>query len=318
MSDNNSDFYYHVPVMSDESITYLCCHPGKTYVDCTLGGGGHSSRILKAIAPDGKLIAIDQDLSAIENAQNSLNDKNCVLVHDNFKHIRQILNQSYVDAVDGILADLGLSLFHIRQSGRGFSFMSDEPLDMRMNTNDSLTARQLIHSLPEKKLAAIFRNYGEERFSNQIARAIVKERKYQSIETTQQLCAIIHKVIPHKIKARQKIHPATRVFMALRIAVNDELSGLQHFLDNVLSCLNPGGRLCIISFHSLEDRMVKQAMKQWESPCTCPKDLPVCLCQKEPSGKIIVRKGITPEHHEIQTNPMARSARMRVFEKRAL
>jgi len=318
MSNMSSDIYYHVSVLPDEVIQYLCCRPGKVFVDCTLGGGGHTHRILNSIAPDGKLLSIDQDLSAIKNAQNSFNNNNnLILIHDNFKNIKSILQQTGLNTVDGILADLGLSLFHIRQSGRGFSFLTDEPLDMRMNTTDPITAKQLIQSLSEKELETIFKRFGEERFSKQIAKAIVCNRKKAPIETTQQLTTIVENVIPRRIKATQKIHPATRIFMAIRIAVNDELKSIQFFLDNVLSCLNPGGRLCVISFHSLEDRLIKQAMKKWENPCTCPKDLPMCVCQKHPYGKIVVRKGITPEPVEIQKNPMSRSARMRVFEKKS-
>ncbi|MBF0449708.1 MAG: 16S rRNA (cytosine(1402)-N(4))-methyltransferase RsmH [Candidatus Magnetomorum sp.] len=315
MPEISKNAYYHVPVLSDAVIQYLHCQPGKRYVDCTLGGAGHSSQILEAIAPDGKLIAIDQDPSAIKNAQKQFTHKNTVLVHDNFKNIRKILDQAGINAVDGILADLGMSLFHIRQSGRGFSFLNNEPLDMRMNPMSPTTAEILINTLSEQELAAIFWKNGEERFSKHIARKIVQTRSQHPIKTTGELCSIVERVIPQKVKNRQKIHPATRVFMALRMAVNDELGSIQTFLENVLSCLNPGGRLCVISFHSLEDRLVKQTLRKWENPCTCPKDLPVCLCEKKSYGTSIVRKGITATPDEIQKNPMSRTARLRIFEK---
>jgi len=307
--------YTHVPVMPEAVIRFMQCKPGRIYVDCTLGGGGHSKRIVRNILPDGHLIAIDQDVIAIEHAQNNYFSKNMTFFHDNFKNIRFILDRHGIDSVDGIIADLGLSLFHIRQSGRGFSFMKTEPLDMRMNPHSKSTAKDLIANLSEQELADIFWSNGEERFSRRIAKAIVKTRNKKTIETTTDLCKVITDVIPVSVQKRQRIHPATRVFMALRIAVNAELESLEYFLDNVLSCLNPGGRVCIISFHSLEDRIIKQRMRQWEAPCTCPKDLPECICGKQSSGRCIVRKGIIASAEEIYQNPMARSARMRVFEK---
>jgi len=315
MSNKTDERYHHVPVMSDEVIKYLQCEPGKIFIDCTLGGAGHSKRIEQTILPDGKLIAIDQDIEALHNAKTILN-KNTILIHDNFKNIRTKLDQLGIDAVDGIIADLGLSLFHIRQSKRGFSFQTSEPLDMRMNPHEKITAKELIASLSEQALANIFWKNGEERYSRQIAKKIVQRRTLNPIETTTHLCDIIKNVIPLKIQKRMHIHPATRIFMALRIAVNAELDCLDFFLKNVLTCLNPGGRLCMISFHSLEDRMIKHCMRKWENPCSCPKDLPECVCKKEPQGSCIQRKGISASPDEVKQNPMARSARLRVFEKR--
>ncbi|KPA11912.1 ribosomal RNA small subunit methyltransferase H [Candidatus Magnetomorum sp. HK-1] len=315
MSEISPEAYYHIPVLSHAVINYLNCQSGKTYVDCTLGGGGHSSLILESIIPDGRLIAIDQDPAAIQNARERLNHKNISLIQDNFRNIRSIMDQFDFPAVDGILADLGLSLYHIRQSGRGFSFMNNEPLDMRMNPNMKITAKDLIESLSEQELSRIFWENGEERFSKKIARKIVQTRSQSPIKTSGDLCHIINCSIPQKIKKRQKIHPATRVFMALRIAVNDELKSIQVFLEDVLQCLNPGGRLCVISFHSLEDRLIKKYMRKWEKPCTCPKELPVCICKKKSKGKSIVRKGVIANPDEIKKNPMSRTARMRIFEK---
>jgi 16S rRNA (cytosine1402-N4)-methyltransferase len=315
ISNMMSERYHHVPVMSDEVITYLQCQPGKTYLDCTLGGAGHSKRIEQAIMPDGQLIAIDQDTEALHHAKTILNT-NTILVHDNFKHIRTILNELGIDMVDGIIADLGISLFHIRQSGRGFSFMKSEPLDMRMNPHAKIKAKDLIANLSKQDLANLFWRNGEEKYSRQIAQKIVQIRSRNPIETTTHLCDIIKDTIPMRIQKRMHIHPATRVFMALRIAVNSELDCIEFFLENVLSCLNPSGRLCIISFHSLEDRLIKHRMRKWEKPCTCPKDLPKCVCEKESKGVCINRKGMQATPDEINQNPMARSARLRVFEKR--
>jgi 16S rRNA (cytosine1402-N4)-methyltransferase len=310
-----SDVYHHIPVLTDEVIHSLQCEPGKIYVDCTLGGAGHSKRIEESIRPDGQLIAIDQDREALRNAETILN-KNTLLIHDNFQNIRTILNQLGIESVDGIIADLGISLFHIRQSGRGFSFMKSEPLDMRMNPKTEIKASDLLANLSEKSLAQLFWQNGEERYSRQIAKKIVKIRTINPIENTSQLCDIIKNTIPLKIQKRMRIHPATRIFMALRIAVNSELDCIERFMENVLSCLKSDGRLCMISFHSLEDRLIKQCMRKWERPCTCPKDLPECVCKQKSKGVCIKRKGITSSPEEIERNPMARSARLRVFEKR--
>jgi len=307
--------YHHVPVMTKSVMTYLQCESGKIFVDCTLGGAGHATQIEQSIFPDGQLIAIDQDSEAIRHAQTILNKKT-ILVHNNFKNIRTILDKLGFNAVDGIIADLGLSLFHIRQSGRGFSFMQSEPLDMRMNPDAEISAKDLIANLSEQELAKLFWENGEERYSRQIAKRIVQIRSENPIETTTHLCDIIKDVVPVKIQKRSRIHPATRIFMALRIVVNAELDSIKFFLENVLSCLNPGGRLCMISFHSLEDRMIKHCMRKWENPCSCPKDLPKCVCEKKPAGVCIHRKGITASVDEIYQNPMSRSARLRVFEKR--
>jgi len=314
-SDIVFETYHHVPVLTNEVMKYLQCEPGKVYIDCTLGGAGHSTRIEHAILPDGQLIAIDQDSFAIHHAQTILN-KNTIFIHDNFKNVRKILDKLGLDTVDGIICDLGLSLFHIRQSGRGFSFMYSEPLDMRMNPHSKLRAKDLIANLSEQALADLFWQNGEERYSRQIAKKIVQIRAINPIETTTHLCNIIKGVVPLKIQKRMHIHPATRIFMALRIAVNAELDSIAVFLKNVLSCLNPGGRLCMISFHSLEDRLIKHCMRKWENPCSCPKDLPECICGKKPEGICIQRKGITATENEINQNPMARSARLRIFEKR--
>ena len=312
--NTESQTYYHVPVLSDEVMKYLQCEPGKKFIDCTLGGAGHAKRMEQIIAPDGLLIAIDQDIEAIHNAQATLSKKT-IIVHDNFKNVRKILDQLGIDAVDGIVADLGISLFHIKQSGRGFSFMKSEPLDMRMNPHTKTTATDILANLSEKSLADLFWRNGEERFSRQIAKKIVHIRSINPIETTTHLCNIIKDTIPLRIQKRMHIHPATRIFMALRIAVNGELDSISDFLKNVLSCLNPGGRLCMISFHSLEDRLVKHCMRKWENPCTCPKNLPECLCHQESKGICIKRKGILATPDEIKQNPMARSARLRIFEK---
>lgn len=309
--------YHHVSVMPNEAIDYLNCRPGRIYVDCTLGGSGHAERILKKTSPHGILIGIDQDMDAIENAEIQLSPyRNRVrFEHGNFADLHTILLRHNIPAVDGILLDLGLSFHQIEKSGRGFSFRKDEPLDMRMDTRLETTAEDLVNRSSEKELAQIFREYGEERRAGQIARRIVDFRKKKPIRSSLQLAELIRLTVPAKLRWRQRIHPATRVFMALRIAVNQELEKLSGFMERAMDLLNPAGRLCVISFHSLEDRIVKQRMREWEKGCTCPPGFPVCTCGKRKQARLISRKAIKPSEAECSANPMARSARMRVAEK---
>lgn len=309
--------YNHIPVMPIEVTYYLNCKPGKIYVDCTLGGSGHARAILEQIIPDGVLIGIDRDRDSIKNAEKVLKTYalNIHLFHDNFVNLPAILSQLGIASVDGILLDLGISLHHFENSGRGFSFKRDEPLDMRMNTEESLTAEQIVNQRSEKDLCKIFREYGEERWAARIARKIVGERQKKKISSSLQLAQIVTDAVPKDSSRRQRIHPATRVFMALRIVVNRELDLLRTFLENAVDLLNPKGRLCILSFHSLEDRIIKQRTKGLEKGCTCPPDFPKCICGREKIIHSLIKKVKRPAKEEIIANPMARSAKLRALEK---
>lgn len=309
--------YYHIPVMLREVIHFLNCQPGKIYVDCTLGGCGHALAILEKIIPEGLLIGMDQDKDAIQNAKKVLKpySLNIRLFHDNFIYLPERLSQLNIPAVDGILLDLGLSLHQLESSGRGFSFKRDEPLDMRMNTESSTKAEDLINCMGEENLRKIFWEYGEERWSRHIARKIVKERKRKPIKSSMQLARIVCDAIPKAAASGQRIHPATRVFMALRIAVNKELERLHSFMEDAADILNPKGRLCVLSFHSLEDRIVKNRIKALEKGCTCPPDFPKCVCNKKSVVRVLTRKAQRPTKEEISANPMARSTRLRAAEK---
>ncbi len=309
--------YHHIPAMPREVAYYLNGQPGKIYVDCTLGGCGHARGICEKMIPGGMLIGIDQDADAIQNAEIALKDylQQVHLFHGNFVQTADFLSQLNINAVDGMLLDLGLSFHQIAESGRGFSFKADEPLDMRMDVRSDTTAEDLIHRLDEADLADLFFRYGEERHSRAIARKIVEIRKRQTISTSRQLAEIVSGAVPPFVRYKSRIHPATRVFMALRIAVNHEIERLEEFLKQVADLLNPGGRLCVLSFHSLEDRMVKQHMRQLQSKCTCPPDFPRCICNKVPIARLLTSKAVRPTENEIQQNPMARSTRLRAMEK---
>jgi 16S rRNA (cytosine1402-N4)-methyltransferase len=303
--------------MPKEVIDYLNCRAGKIYVDGTLGGCGHAGKICENIVPDGLLIGIDQDIDAIVNAQEALKSyaSNVRLFHGNFIHLPDFLSQLKIVAVDGILLDLGLSLNQIENSGRGFSFRKDEPLDMRMNIQTGETAEHLVNSMARDDLRILFKTYGEERWAKQIARKIDKVRKQKRIRTSKELAKIVIDSIPGHGLSKQKIHPATRIFMALRIAVNHELERLEAFMEQAVEYLNPGGRLCVLSFHSLEDRIVKQRLKALEKGCSCPPKLPQCVCGGKPKIRILTKKVVRPSTEEVAANPMARSTRLRAAEK---
>jgi len=303
--------------MLNEVVNYLNCRPGNVYVDGTLGGCGHARAICEKIFPGGRFIGIDQDIDAISNAERVLKDytSNIHLFHGNFISLPEFLTQLEIDRVDGILLDLGLSLHHIENSGRGFSFRKDEPLDMRMDIQSPQTAENLINNLSQSELQKLFKEYGEERRAKQITRKIIKIRRQKKIQTSRQLAQIIVDSIPAQAAFKQKIHPATRVFMALRIAVNRELERLETFLEYAVDLLNPGGRLCVLAFHSLEDRIVKQRFKALEKGCTCPPQLPQCVCGQEPQLRILTKKVVRPTAEEIAANPKARSTRLRAAEK---
>lgn len=309
--------YRHIPVMPAEVLFYLDPQPGKIIVDGTLGGAGHAGMILKKIMPNGLLIGIDQDTDAIQNAQQVLGGfaANVRLFHGNFAELPEFLAQLHIDGVDGILLDLGISLHQISDGGRGFSFMADEPLDMRMDVSAGVKAEDIINGAEENNLRKIFKEYGEERWARRIAHTIAAERSRGKITTSRQLAEIVKRAVPGKAFTARRIHPATRVFMALRIAVNRELDVLAAFLDGAAACLNPKGRLCVISFHSLEDRIVKHRIKTMEKGCICPPQLPRCVCGGTKKGKALTPKPVRPSDEEVKGNPMARSARLRAFEK---
>ena len=302
--------------MPEEAVNMLNCRPGKIYVDGTLGGCGHAGLILERIAPGGTLIGIDQDMDAFQNAKEVLApfQDHIHLVHDNFFNLKRILAQLDISAVDGILLDLGLSLNQIENSGRGFSFMRDEPLDMRMDVTSSTTAEDIVNRFDEKALATLFRKNSDERWARPIARKIVRERNRCLIRSSKQLADIVCSVVPKKKHGRH-IHPATKVFMALRIAVNRELEVLKTFSDTAVEMLNPGGRLCVLSFHSLEDRIVKHSFKRLEKGCICPSDFPRCNCGRTKLVRVLTPKALKPSDNEIAENPLSRNTRLRAIEK---
>jgi len=310
---------YHISCMPAEAAHYLNLRPGKTYVDGTVGGAGHSRLICNRIQPDGFLIGIDQDLDAIRHARDVLAPlcPRLSLHHDSFSHLDRILRDLGVAGVDGILLDLGLSLHQLAKSGRGFSFQRDEPLDMRMDAGAELTAADIVNTWSAEALERIFRDYGEERRARPLARAIVKIRSREPLTSSKALADLIARWTPSAAARRQRIHPATRVFQALRITVNRELERLERTLPMAVDGLNPGGRLCVLSFHSLEDRIVKQSFRAMARTCTCAPRTPVCTCRTEARVRVLTRKVVRPTAAEIAANPMARSTRLRAVEKRS-
>ncbi len=301
----------HKPVMLAEVVEALQVQAGKRYVDCTLGSGGHAEAILQRILPHGQLLGIDADTEAISIAKARLADfrDNVILVHGNFANIHSICEENNFLPVHGILFDLGISSLQLDTIERGFSFRHDAPLDMRFNREEALTAADIVNTLPEQKLNHLIRNYGEERYSRQIARQIVKNRP---ITSTLHLARIIEQAIGHRYS---KIHPATKTFLALRIVVNRELENLATALTQALDCLAPKGRLAVISYHSLEDRIVKQFMNRESKGCICPPETPICQCNHSARLRTISRKVITPSIVEIEANPRSRSAKLRVAER---
>lgn len=307
--------FKHVSVLLNECIDALNIKEDGIYVDCTLGGAGHSSHILKHLSKDGMLIGIDQDRDALKAAKERLKDyDNVRYVHSNFYNIDNILTELGVDKVDGILMDLGVSSYQLDEASRGFSYMQDAHLDMRMNRDNDFSAYEVVNNYSEEELYKIIRDYGEERFAKRIANFIVNKRNIKPIETTFELVDIIKAAIPAKAR-REGPHPAKRTFQAIRIEVNSELKILNKTIEDGINRLNPGGRMAIITFHSLEDRIVKLKFRELENPCTCPKEFPVCVCGKKPLVKVLSKKGIAPTEKEIEENPRSRSAKVRVVEK---
>ncbi len=307
--------FKHKPVMLDECIEGLNIKPDGIYVDGTLGGAGHSSKIVEKLSKSGKLIGIDRDEEALKAAKEKLKDfSNVIYVHDNHDNIKKILEELEIEKVDGILLDLGVSSYQLDERNRGFSYLGENVLDMRMDKTQELTAKIVVNTYSEKDLANIIYEYGEERFSRQIARNICKEREIRPIETTKQLVEIIERSIP---KSKQKDgHPAKRTFQAIRIEVNNEIKPLYNTVKDSIDCLNDKGRLCVITFHSLEDRAVKKAFIDAKGKCTCPSDLPYCVCGAKSLGEIITRKPIIASKEEQLENSRSKSAKLRIFEKR--
>ena len=307
--------FHHISVLLDECIEGLNIKPDGIYVDGTLGGAGHSSQIAKRLTT-GRLIGIDRDPVALKAAGERLApyaDK-VTLVHSNFCDIAQVLEELQIEGVDGILLDLGVSSPQLDDGSRGFSYMADAPLDMRMNSEDSLSAYDVVNTWSYEELRRILFDYGEERYAPKIAAAICKKREEKTIETTLELVDVIRGAMPAQA-LREKQHPAKRSFQAIRIAVNDELGSVEKVMKDAIPCLNPGGRLAVITFHSLEDRIVKTAMASAAKGCTCPPSFPVCVCGKQPQVHVITRKPITSTDAELARNPRARSAKLRVCEK---
>ncbi|MBQ2739897.1 MAG: 16S rRNA (cytosine(1402)-N(4))-methyltransferase RsmH [Oscillibacter sp.] len=307
--------YTHKPVLLDECIEGLNIRPDGVYVDGTLGRAGHSREIAKRLTT-GRLICIDRDMAAIEAAQSRLADwmDKVTLIHSNFSEVGQVLEEAGVSGVDGMLFDLGVSSPQLDDASRGFSYMQDAPLDMRMDVSAPLTAREVVNSWSFEELRRILQDYGEERYASKIARTICQVRESSPIETTLQLVDVIKAAMP-PAALREKQHPAKRSFQAIRIAVNGELDALPPMLSSAVAALNPGGRLAVITFHSLEDRIVKQTMKELATGCTCPPNFPVCVCGNKPKIKLISRKPIVSGAEELAENPRARSAKLRVAEK---
>lgn len=306
----------HTSVLLEECLDGLNIKNNGIYVDCTLGGAGHSKEICKRLTEAGTLIGIDQDDYALSRAKEKLEEFSCkkILVRDNFSNIKNILKNLEIDNVDGILMDLGVSSFQLDDASRGFSYNYDARLDMRMDKRSEFSAFELVNNYTEKDIFKVIRQYGEEKFASRIAKEIVKSRAEKPVETTEELVEIIKRSIPAKFR-REGPHPAKRTFQAIRIEVNRELKILEESIIDSIDVLNEKGRICIISFHSLEDRIVKQTYKEIANPCKCPPDFPQCACGKLPTIDIITRKPIYPSQEELDKNPRSRSAKLRVAQK---
>jgi len=307
--------FNHIPVLKDECIENLNIKEDGVYIDGTLGLAGHSSVILQKLNKTGLLIGIDRDAEALNVAKQKLSTyDNFKAVHDNHVNMLNIIQKLNITGVDGILLDLGVSSYQLDEPSRGFSYMHDAPLDMRMNKEDILTAKDIVNKYSEEELVKIFFDYGEEKFSKQIARKIVESRDNKEIETTLELVDIIKSSVPKKALI-DKGHPAKRVFQAIRIEVNSEIKLLENGIRDAVKALNTNGRLCVISFHSLEDRIVKKVFEEMQGKCTCPKDLPKCVCNYVSYGKVITKKPILPTEEEMSYNSRSKSAKLRVFER---
>ena len=310
----------HLPVLVDEVIEMLAPAPGSLHIDATLGGGGHTERILEAASPDGRLLGLDADAAAIARVEARLRPRfgdRLVLRQANFRELAVVAPAAGFDPVDGCLFDLGLSSFQLADRERGFGFRAGGPLDMRFDPSRGVPAAELLASLDAAELTALFRRYGEEPKAPRIARAIVDARRVAPISTAEELAALVERVLPPNPRVRRRTHPATRVFQALRIAVNEELEALQAGLAAALDLLRPGGRLVVLSYHSLEDRIVKRFFQAERRGCVCPPELPVCVCGRNPRLRLVTSPSLTPSATELAANPRARSARLRAAERLA-
>lgn len=306
--------FSHITVLLNETVDALEVKPDGVYVDCTLGGAGHTSLILNRLGEKGRVIGIDRDDDALNNAKEKVKDGRLITVKDNFENIASVVSSLGLETVDGILMDLGVSSHQLDVAERGFSYMQDAPLDMRMDRSAVLNAYEVVNTYSEKDLFRILRDFGEERFASSIAKKISESRQTAPINTTLELSEIVSSAIPAKYR-RDGGHPAKRTFQAIRIEVNGELSCIPKAINDGIDILSPGGRMAIISFHSLEDRIVKNGFKDLENPCTCPSDFPVCVCGKKQKVKVITKKPILPTENELENNSRSHSAKLRVCEK---
>lgn len=308
--------FNHTSVLLNETIEGLKIKPDGIYVDGTLGGGGHSEKIAERLSENGKLIGIDQDEAAIAAAGERLErfGSKVAIVRNNYRNTKSVLKSMNIDRIDGMILDLGVSSYQLDTEERGFSYRYNAPLDMRMDLRQTLTARDIVNNYSETELFHIIRDYGEDKFAKNIAKHIARAREEKQIETTGELNEIIKAAIPAKMRAEGG-HPSKRTYQAIRIECNKELEVLKESLDELIGILKPGGRLCIITFHSLEDRIVKTAFKKAENPCTCPPSFPVCICGKESQGKVITGKPVLPGAEELNVNTRSKSAKLRIFEK---
>lgn len=308
--------FKHTSVLLKETVDGLNVRPDGIYADATLGGGGHAYEVCGRLNDKGRFIGIDQDEDAVAAAGERLKEfgEKVTIIRSNYRDMKPRLHELGIDKVDGIVIDLGVSSYQLDTAERGFSYRADAPLDMRMDRRQKMTARDIVNDYSESELYRVIRDYGEDRFARNIAKHIVAEREKAPIETTEQLNEIIRHAIPMKIR-KTSGHPSKRTFQALRIELNHELDILRDSLDDMIDMLNPGGRICIITFHSLEDRIVKSAFRKNEDPCICPSHFPVCVCGKAPKGKVVTRKPILPGEEELKSNSRSKSAKLRIFER---
>ena len=308
--------FNHTSVLLKETVDGLNVRPDGTYVDATLGGGGHAFEVCSRLSDKGRFIGIDQDADAIEAASKRLEGfgEKVTIIRSNYRDMKPRLHEIGIDKVDGIVIDLGVSSYQLDTAERGFSYRADAPLDMRMDQRQKMTARDIVNGYSESELYRVIRDYGEDKFAKNIAKHIAAEREKAPIETTEQLNEIIRHAIPMKIR-KTSGHPSKRTFQAIRIELNHELDVLRDSLDEMIDMLSPGGRICIITFHSLEDRIVKSAFRKNEDPCTCPSHFPVCVCGKVSKGKVVTRKPVLPTEEEMESNSRSKSAKLRIFER---
>lgn len=308
--------FEHISVMLEETVDMLGVRPGGIYVDGTLGGGGHSAEILRRLGGTGHLYGIDRDQDALNAATERLGGAgNFTAIKGNFHDVRALLAGQGVDRIDGMMIDLGVSSYQLDTAERGFSYHADAPLDMRMDRQQALTARDIVNTWPEAELVRILRDYAEEKWAVRIAQIILEHRAQKPLETTGDLVACVDAAIPKRVRMQESGHSARRTFQALRIAVNDELDPLKDAIEDMTRLLSPGGRLAVLTFHSLEDRIVKQTLRRLSNPCTCPPKIPVCICGKKPTVRVLGGGGIKPSREEVERNPRARSAMLRGCEK---